>query len=97
MNLYGDTLTISYCLLIIFTERRGHALIIVVNKNESKSRSVLFSKGTFTNYVTLKGGGGLRDALRSVVKVTLRSVTKGEGKHRSKKRYVIVERPQMYT
>ena len=39
---------------------------------------------------------GLSDALRSVVKVTLKSVTKGGGggvKNRPKKRYVIVERP----
>ena len=36
------------------------------------------------------------DTLRSVVKVTLKSVTKGGrggGKNRPKKRYVIVERP----
>ena len=36
-------------------------------------------KGLFNNYVTLRGGGGLSDALRSVVKVTLKSVTKRGG------------------
>ena len=37
--------------------------------------------GPFNNYVTLRGGGGLSDALRSEVKlkVTLKSVTKGGG------------------
>ena len=51
--------------------------------------------GPFNNYVTLRGGGGLSDALRSIVKVTLKSVTKGGGrdKNRPKKRYGIVERP----
>ena len=54
-------------------------------------------KGPFNNYVTLRLGGGLGDALRAVVNTALKSVTKGGGgiKNLSKKRYVIVEQPLM--
>ena len=38
------------------------------------------------NYVTLSGGGGVRDAIRSVVKV---SVKKGEGGNNRKKKLLL--------
>ena len=53
----------------------------------------------FNNYVTLRGGGGVKGCVTSIVKVTLKSVTKGTGvKNCPKKRYVnnfIVERPHV--
>ena len=59
----------------------------------TKDDSFILPLGAVQQLRNAQRGRGLRDALRTVVNVTFKSVTKGGGGVKNRPKYVIVERP----